>query len=90
MAQSFSFFVGEKSDSDEAKEVKVDKFGIEDDKARLNCIQSPECVHFKTVLENCHAKMVTIVVPQEHSCDRELFNFINCFEQCMSRGKKQG
>ena len=57
------------------------------DPLKMDCIQSENCKELKSDLQNCQAKLSRIVVPRGETCDQEIFNFINCFEECMSTEK---
>lgn len=54
-----------------------------DDRLKMNCIRSEKCKEFKMDLQTCQTKLNRIVVPRGETCDQQILNFINCFEECM-------
>lgn len=58
-----------------------------DDNLKMDCIQSEKCKEFKSNLQTCQVKISRTVVPRGETCDPEILNFINCFEECISAQK---
>lgn len=59
----------------------------QDDNLKMDCIQSEKCEELKSNMQHCQVKVHRIVVPRGETCDQEILNFINCFEECLSAQK---
>lgn len=69
------------------KKQQPEQFWPKDDNLKMDCIQSEKCEKLKSDLQTCQVKISRIVVPRGETCDPEILNFINCFEECISAQK---